>query len=75
MHQIQSIYFNLRLSDRFLEYKQISVFKLSGFVVVLICIHVVNYFLCVSCILKKIKVCLWNTDYAPGGNKVQKSYF
>ena len=24
---------------------------------------------------KKIKVCLWNTDYALGGNKVQKSYF
>ena len=23
----------------------------------------------------KIKVCLWNTDYAPGGNKVQKRYF
>ena len=23
----------------------------------------------------KIKVCLWNTDNAPGGNKVQKSYF
>ena len=23
----------------------------------------------------KINVCLWNTDYAPGGNKVQKSYF
>ena len=22
-----------------------------------------------------IKVCLWNTDYAPGGNKVQKSNF
>ena len=20
-------------------------------------------------------MCLWNTDYAPGGNKVQKSYF
>ena len=24
---------------------------------------------------RKIKVCLWNTDYAPGSNKVQKSYF
>ena len=24
---------------------------------------------------ENIKVCLWNTDYAPGGNKVQKSYF
>ena len=24
---------------------------------------------------RKIKVCLWNTEYAPGGNKVQKSYF
>ena len=24
---------------------------------------------------KKIKLCLWNTDYAPGSNKVQKSYF
>ena len=22
-----------------------------------------------------IKVCLWNTEYAPGGNKIQKSYF
>ena len=25
--------------------------------------------------IENIKVCLWNTDYAPGGNKVQKSYF
>ena len=24
---------------------------------------------------RKIKMCLWNTDYAHGGNKVQKSYF
>ena len=24
--------------------------------------------------MTKIKVCLWNTDYAPGGIKVQKSY-
>ena len=24
---------------------------------------------------ENIKVCLWNTDYAPRGNKVQKSYF
>ena len=23
----------------------------------------------------KIKVCLWNTDYAPGGNKVQEKLF
>ena len=28
-----------------------------------------------SCRWKKIKACLWNTDYAPGDNKVQKSYF
>ena len=26
-------------------------------------------------LLEKIKVCLWNTDYAPGGNKVQKAIF
>ena len=24
---------------------------------------------------ENIKVCLWNTEYAPGGNKVQKAIF
>ena len=26
-------------------------------------------------VILNIKVCLWNTEYAPGGNEVQKSYF
>ena len=31
--------------------------------------------ICNTIILIKIKVCLWNTGYAPSGNKVKKSYY
>ena len=31
--------------------------------------------ICNTIILTKIKVCLWNTGYAPSDNKVKKSYY
>ena len=34
-----------------------------------------NYRSFVATLYVKIKVCLWNTDYAPCGNKVQKAIF